>query len=235
MSLCCLVAPCAIWAAFLGSCQPHLRKSFTLVDVSQSPKQQRCVCLNSLLQHTCTVGREGTRTQTRLVQLWELDSMRSSWVPSNSRSSMINLPAAMDGIVRAETGACTSQCMAPSTHHLLLPSLSDGSRGSARSLTEHLATGVNQQRTARFHFAPAWEIPAPRRKPVIPGELCRSRAGAGDQVGIARRQMLPALVHRVPFLLGDVVAGCTEVLLFGRSCALSPRPSRFEQLDARAR
>lgn len=148
-----------MWAAFFGGCQPHPWKSFALVDVSQSPKQQRCFCLNSLLQHTCTVGREGTCTQTRLVQLWELDSMRSSWVPSNSRSSMINLPAAMDGIVRAETGACTPQCTVPSTHHLLLPSLSDGSRGSARSLTEHLATGLNQQRTARFHFAPDWEIP----------------------------------------------------------------------------
>lgn len=47
--------------------------------------------------------------------------------------------------------------------------------------------------------------------------------------------MLPALLHPVLFLLRDVATVCTEVLLVGRSRALSPRPSKFEQLDAYAR
>lgn len=78
---------------------------------------------------------------------------------------------------------------------------------------------------------------------LIPGELCRGRAGAGDQLGaaephpggIACQQVVPALVHPVPFLLGDGAAVCAEVLPFGRSRALSPRPSKFEQLEAHTR
>lgn len=56
------------------------------------------------------------------------------------------------------------------------------------SLTEHLAAGVNGQRTPRFHFTPAWAIPAPRGKVLVAGELRRSRAGAGDQLGAAQPQ-----------------------------------------------
>lgn len=70
----------------------------------------------------------------------------------------------------------------PGPLHHLLPSL------SSLSPTEHLAAGVTQQRTAHCHFAPAWEIPAPRRKALIPGELCRGRAGAGGQLGAAEPQ-----------------------------------------------
>lgn len=152
--------------------------------------------------------------------------------------SMINFPVAVVGVVRAETDVHASQCL---FHPPPPPLLTRWVTRLCRSLAEH---GVQQQRTKHFHFAPAWEIPAARRKVLIPGELCQ---GQGWCRGSARgsraptwvefpwQQVLPALLHQVPFLQGDVATVCTEVLLFGRSRALSPRPLKFKQLDAHAR
>lgn len=93
---------------------------------------------------------------------------------------------------------------------------------------DHKVPGVavNQQRTEHFHCTPA-QGGDPWRAGVGLGQLSPSLGG------IHWQRMLPALVQPVPFLLGDVATACTEVLMLGRSCALSPRPSK--QLDAHAR
>ena len=145
-------------------------------------------------------------------------------------SRMINLPAATDGVVQAETGACTSQHPVPSTHHHLpsYPMGHEAPDGASRSWGESAENGT-------FPLRSRLGDPSTEGDGADPWRAARGQGWGSLLGGIARQQMLLALVHRVLFLLDDVAAICAEVLAFGRSCALCPRPPKFEQLDAHAR